>query len=311
MPEPSFADRLAGVFIPVTTNFDAVTGEVAPVSFRENLRKWVQQPIDGILLFGSTGEGVLLDEDEKTRLMAFAREVVPPGFPLLAGVGADSTRATIRQAKVMAAEGVDGVLVHPPWYFGPYLAPAAMVAHFREVADASPVPVLIYHMPKYTRVLLEPGLIAELARHPNIVGVKDSSGDVKRFADYTDACGRDCRLFVGNGSLLYTALELGAAGGIVAVGLIAASLCADVVRHFRDGNGQRAGEAQNRLTPLHKEIVAAHGAVGLKVALERIGFSGGPPRAPLRPLGERERLAVARVMQEAGLLDGVGQPAGA
>lgn len=311
MPEPTFTDRLAGVFIPVTTNFDEVTGEVAPVSFRENLRKWVQQPIDGILLFGSTGEGVLLDEDEKTRLTAFAREVVPAGFPLLAGVGADSTRATIRQARTLAAEGVDGVLVHPPWYFGPYLTPAAMAAHFRDVADGSPVPVLIYHMPKYTKVVLEPGLIGELTRHPNIVGVKDSSGDVKRFADYTDACGRECRLFVGNGSLLYTALELGAAGGIVAVGLIAAQLCADVVRHFREGNGQRAGEAQNRLTPLHKEIVAGYGATGLKVALERLGFSGGPPRPPLRPLGERERQAVARVMQEAHLLDGVGQPAGA
>jgi len=236
---------------------------------------------------------------------------VPAGFPLLAGVGADSTRATIRQAKVLAGQGVDGVLVHPPWYFGPYLTSAAMAAHFREVADGSPVPVLIYHMPKYTRVLLEPGLIGELTRHPNIVGVKDSSGDIKRFADYTDACGRECRLFVGNGSLLYTALELGAAGGIVAVGLIAPALCAAVVRHFREGNGQRAGEAQNRLTPLHKEIVAAFGAVGLKAALERIGYAGGPPRAPLRPLGEKDRQAVARVMQEAGLLDGVGQPAGA
>jgi len=311
LPDAKFTDRLAGVFVPVTTNFDEVTGEVAPVSFRENLRKWVQQPIDGILLFGSTGEGVLLDEDEKARLAAFAREVVPAGFPLLAGVGADSTRATIRQAKVLAGQGVDGVLVHPPWYFGPYLTSAAMAAHFREVADGSPVPVLIYHMPKYTRVLLEPGLIGELTRHPNIVGVKDSSGDIKRFADYTDACGRECRLFVGNGSLLYTALELGAAGGIVAVGLIAPALCAAVVRHFREGNGQRAGEAQNRLTPLHKEIVAAFGPVGLKAALERIGYAGGPPRAPLRPLGEKDRQAVARVMQEAGLLDGVGQPAGA
>ncbi len=212
MPEATLSDRLAGVFIPVTTNFDAVTGDVAPVSFRENLRKWVQEPIDGILVFGSTGEGVLLDEDEKTRLMGFAREVVPAGFPLLAGVGADSTRATIRQAKSMAQEGADAVLVHPPWYFGPYLSAGAMAAHFREVADASPIPVLIYHMPKYTKVLLEPGLVGELTRHPNIIGLKDSSGDIKRFADYTDACDRSCRLFLGTGRCLYPALELGAAG---------------------------------------------------------------------------------------------------
>jgi 4-hydroxy-2-oxoglutarate aldolase len=310
LPEAQFVDRLRGVFIPVTTNFDAVTGEVAPVSFRENLRKWVQRPIDGILLFGSTGEGVLLDEDEKSRLTGFAREVVPAGFPLLAGVGADSTRATIRQARAVAAEGADAVLIHPPPYFGAYLSPAAMAGHFRDVAESSPIPVLVYHMPKYTKVTLEPGLIGELTRHPNVVGVKDSSGDIKRFADYTDACERGCRLFVGNGSLLYTALELGAAGGIVAVGLIAPELCAAVVRHFREGNGPRAGEAQNRLTPLHKEIVAQYGAVGLKSALERIGFVGGPPRAPLRALGEKERQAVARVMQEAGLLNAAGAAVG-
>jgi len=311
LPDTKFVDRLAGVFIPVTTNFDAVTGDVAPVSFRENLRRWVQEPIDGILLFGSSGEGVLLDEAEKARLMGFAREVVPAGFPLLAGVGADSTRATIRQARAMAAEGADAVLVHPPWYFGPGLSAAALAAHFREVADGSPVPVLIYHMPKYTRVVLEPGLVGELTRHPNIVGLKDSSGEVKRFADYTDACSRDCRLFVGNGSLLYTALELGAVGGIVAVGLFAARMCAEVVRHFREGNGQLAGEVQNRLTPLHKEIVAGLGVAGLKAAMDCIGWAGGPPRAPLRPLSEKDRQTVARVMQEAGLLDRVGQPAGA
>lgn len=309
MPEATLSDRLGGIFIPVTTTFDAVTGDVAPVSFRENLRKWVREPIDGILLFGSNGEGALLDEDEKARLTGFAREVVPAGFPLLAGVGADATRAAIRQAKRVAREGADAILVHPPHYYGPYLAPAAMVAHFRDIADASPIPTLIYHIPKYTKVTLEAGLVAELARHPNVIGVKDSSGDIKRFAEYTDACGRSCRLFVGNGALLYTALELGAAGAIIGLGLIAPRECAEVLRHVRDGNGQRAGEVQNRIAPLHREIVARHGPVGLKVALELIGYAGGPPRPPLRELGARDRQAVARVMQDAGLLSGSGRPA--
>ncbi|HSJ13653.1 MAG TPA: dihydrodipicolinate synthase family protein [Longimicrobiales bacterium] len=307
MPEPTLSDRLRGIFIPATTNFDAVTGEVAPVSFRDNLRKWVREPIDGILLFGSNGEGTLLDEDEKARLTAFAREVVPAGLPLLAGVGADSTRATLRQARRVAEAGADAILVHPPPYYGAYLPPAAMVAHFREVADGSPLPTIIYHIPKYTKVTLEAGLIAELTRHPNVVGVKDSSGDIKRFADYTDACGRSCRLFVGNGALLYTALELGAAGAIIGLGLIAPRQCAEILQHVREGNGQRAGEVQNRIAPLHREIVARHGPVGLKAALELIGYAGGPPRPPLRPLPERERQAVARVMHEAGLLSGSGR----
>ncbi|MGH7504095.1 MAG: dihydrodipicolinate synthase family protein [Longimicrobiales bacterium] len=294
--------RLGGVFIPVTTNFDAVTGDIAPVPFRDNLRRFVDLPVDGLVLFGSTGEGVLLEDDEKARLMSFAREVVPPGIPLVGGAGAESTRATIRQTKLLADAGADLVLVKPPWYFGPFLTPAALLDHFRAVADASPVPVLVYHMPKYTRVTLEPGLVGELARHANVAGLKDSSGDVKRFADYTSACPQACRLFVGSGALLYTALELGAAGGVVAVGNFAAAMCVDLVREFRAGNTRRAGEIQGPLTDLHREIVGTHGPVGVKAALDLLGWAGGAVRTPLRSLADRERKHVARVMQGAGLL---------
>ncbi len=301
MSDRSLADRLRGIIVPVTTPFDEVTGDAAPIPFRENLRKWLEKPIDGVLLFGSTGEGAILDDDEKQRLTGFARSVVPAGLPMLAGVGAESTRGTIRQAKRVAAEGADVVLVHPPPYFGAYLSPAAMVAHFRDVADASPVPVMVYHIPKYTKVTLEAGLVAELMRHDNIIGMKDSSGDIKRFADYTNACGSACRLFVGSGALLYTALELGASGGIVAVGLLAPGVCAEIVSQFRAGNSARAGQLQAKITPVHKEIVAAFGGVGVKAAIEQLGYVGGAPRPPLRPLGLKDRQLVARVMQEAGL----------
>lgn len=294
-------DRLAGIFLPVTTPFDEVTGDISPIHMRENLRKWTEQPVDGIVLFGSTGEGALLDEDEKTRLTAFAREVVPTGVSLVAGASGESTRATIRQARSLADAGAQVLLVHPPAYFGPYLSPAAMREHFTAVADASPVPIILYHIPKYTKVTLEPGLVAELTRHPNVAGLKDSSGDIKRFADYTNACEKGCRLFVGNGTLLYTALELGAVGGILAVAVFAPALCAALLDAFRAGETGRAGQIQGRITPLHKQIVAAHGGVGVKAALDRLGYKGGRPRRPLHPLSEKERSAVARVMQEAGL----------
>jgi 4-hydroxy-2-oxoglutarate aldolase len=301
LPEADGRDRLAGIFLPVTTPFDEVTGDVSPIHMRENLRRWTELRIDGIVLFGSTGEGALLDEDEKTRLTGFAREVVPAGIPLVAGTGGESTRATIRQAKALADAGADALLVHPPAYFGAFLSPAAMREHFTAVADASPVPVILYHIPKYTKVSLEPGLVAELTRHPNVAGLKDSSGDMKRFADYTNACEKGCRLFVGNGSLLYTALELGAVGGILAVAVFAPDLCVDLLAAFRAGETGRAGQIQGRITPMHKEIVAAYGGVGVKVALDRVGYRGGRPRPPLQPLGDKERNVVARVMQEAGL----------
>ena len=305
MPEPAPRSWFSGLFIPVVTPFDAVTGDVAPVAFRDNLRRWAALPIDGVVLFGSTGEGVLLSQDEKLQLVGYARDVLPPALPLIAGVAADSTRETIARIRQLAdGGGLDGVLVHAPAYYGGVLGSGELRDFYRAIADASPLPIVVYHIPKYSKNVLEPGVIGELARHPNIVAVKDSSGDMKRFAEYTDVCSGECRLLVGNGALLYTALELGAAGAIIAIGLIATAQCAEIVHHFRNGEPQKAGAIQERIGKLHKEIVAKHGAPGVKAALDLLGFTGGPPRPPLRGLPERDRLHVARVMQEAGVVDG-------
>jgi len=293
---------LAGLFVPVTTPFDPVTGEVAPVSFRENLRRWLETPINGYVIFGSTGEGALLDEDEKIRLAEYARDVIPSMRPLVAGAGAESTRAVSRLCQRFAEVGADAVLVHPPSYFGVSLSPADLRDHYLAVADASPIPVLVYHMPKFTHVTLDAGLMGELARHENIVGIKDSSGDLKRFADYTEACGDGCRLFIGNGALLYAALELGGAGGIVALGLLAADEYGAMLEHYRAGRLPKAGEIQQRLAPAHKEIVARYGARGVKAGLDLKGWHGGPPRPPLSPLPPRDRETVEQVMRDAGVL---------
>ncbi|MFO7893601.1 MAG: dihydrodipicolinate synthase family protein [Longimicrobiales bacterium] len=300
MPENN--DWLSGLFVPVTTHFDPVTGDVAPVSFRENLRRWLETPINGYVIFGSTGEGALLDEDEKVRLAGYARDVIPSMRPLVAGAGAESTRAVVRLCQRFADTGADGVLVHPPSYFGVSLTPADLRDHFMTVADASPIPVMVYHMPKFTHVTLDAGLMGELARHENIVGIKDSSGDLRRFADYTEACGDRCRLFMGNGALLYAALELGGAGGIVALGLLAAEEYGEMLTHYRADRLPEAGRIQQRLAPAHKEVVASFGARGVKAGLELKGWHGGPPRPPLSPLKPRDRDAVERVLREAGLL---------
>lgn len=293
---------LGGLFVPVTTPFDPVTGDVAPVSFRENLRRWSGAGIDGIVVFGSTGEGALLDEDEKLRLMALARDV--SALPLVAGAAGESVRAATRQAQRLAEAGADAILLHPPTYFGPHLSPAALRDYFLAVADGSPAPIIVYHIPKFTKVTLDPGLVGELMRHGNIRGLKDSSGDMKRFAEYSTVCGGDCRLFIGSGALLYTALELGAAGGIVALGLIAPGECARIVQYVRAGQPGKAGEIQERLAPVHKDVVAAFGARGVKVALDAVGYAGGAPRPPLVPLNEKERAQVVRALGDAGLLQG-------
>jgi 4-hydroxy-2-oxoglutarate aldolase len=300
LPEPW--DWLGGIIVPVTTPFDPVTGDIAPVSFRTNLRRWLETPVDGFVLFGSTGEGALLDEDEMIRLAEYARDVVPPMRSLIAGAGGESTRAVIRLARRFAEAGADAVLVHPPSYFGVSLSPADLRDHYLAVAEGSPVPVVVYHMPKFTHVTLEAGLMAELSRHPNIAGIKDSAGDLKRFAEYTESCEKGCRLLMGNGALLYAALELGAAGGIVALGLLAPEPYGKLLAHFRAGRLQEAGRIQERLAPAHKQVVAAYGARGVKAGLDLMGWHGGPPRSPLKPLGAREKEGVARVMQDARLI---------
>lgn len=294
---------MKGVFLPVTTPFDEVTGDIAPVSWRDNLRRFSQEPIDGLVLFGSTGEGELLDDDERARLTAFARDVVPSSVVLVAGASANSTRGTIRAVEVVAENGADAVLVHPPGYFGPFLPAAALADHFRAVADAAPVPVLIYHMPKYTGVTLDPGLMGELVRHPNVAGLKDSSGDLKRFAAYTEACPSDRCLFVGNGTLLYAALELGGVGGILAIGNLLPAMCAEVGTAFHAGDKVRAGAVQERLAVAHREIVGKYGPVGVKAGLDMLGFTGGPPRPPLLPLDGKGQAEVARILREAGALE--------
>ncbi len=300
MPRP--LPDLRGIFVPVTTNFDAVSGDVEVIHFRDNLRRWAAEPLDGIVLFGSNGEGPLLDEEEKERLTGYARDVVPPTLPLIAGAAAESTRATVRQAQHLAAAGADGVIVHPPWYFGEHVGPAALRDHYLAVADASPVPVVLYNIPKYTHVAIEAGLVAELVRHDNIIGLKDSSGDVKRFAAFSEVCADECRLMIGNGALLYTALELGGAGGVCALGLLAPRECAAIVRLHGEGRSREAGEVQERIAPVHREIVARMGIGALKAALEMIGYAGGPPRPPLQAVSEKQRAEVARVMQQAGLV---------
>lgn len=297
---PDSENWLSGVFVPVTTPFDPVTGDVAPVSFRDNIRRWSSEGIDGVVVFGSTGEGALLDDDEKLRLLAMARDV--SALPLVAGAAGESTRAAARQARRLAEAGADALLVHPPTYFGPFLSPAALRDYFVAIADESPAPIIVYHIPKFTKVTLDAGLVGELIRHENIAGLKDSSGDIKRFAEYTTACAGDCRLFIGNGALLYTALELGAAGGIVALGLIAPAECARIVQCFRAGETRKAGEVQERIAPVHRDVVGAFGARGVKEALDLLGYAGGAPRAPLAPLTAKEKAQVARALQDAGLL---------
>ncbi|HEY9480366.1 MAG TPA: dihydrodipicolinate synthase family protein [Gemmatimonadaceae bacterium] len=291
---------LHGVIAPVVTPFEERTGEVAAEAFGENVRAHLDEGLAGVLVAGSTGEAALLDEDERRELIELARAKVPSDRLLLVGAGAESTRATIARARDAAERGADAVLVVAPHYYGPAMTEEALSAHYRSVADASAVPVLLYNIPKYTHFALAPGLVRELAGHENIVGMKDSSGDLELLRQYISLRSESFAVLTGHAGTLQAALEMGAAGGILAASLFAASLALEVSEAFASGDRARASSAQERLTPVNREIVGTLGVPGVKAAMDLVGLHGGEPRAPLLPLAASQRDRVASLVRAAG-----------
>jgi 4-hydroxy-2-oxoglutarate aldolase len=281
-----------GVLAPITTPFDAAGGDVAADHFRRNVARLMADGLDGVVVAGSTGEAPLLDPDEQRALVEWARDAMGDGGWLVAGTGAESTRQTIALSRAAAQAGADAVLVRPPSYFSAAQSPKALAQHFRAVADASPVPVLLYNIPKYTHMTLPAGLLQELSGHERVVGVKDSSGDLKNLAAYREAVPR-WTVLVGSASLLYPALELGCQGGIVGVGCFAPRLCAELIATYRANDRATASALHKQLVPLDEEIVRKLGPAGVKAAMDAVGLYGGPPRPPLAPLApaDRERIA--------------------
>lgn len=289
---------LAGVFAPITTPFDPATGDIAPLHLRQNVARLIAEGLDGVVVAGSTGEAPLLDPDEQRRAVEWTREALPEEAWLIAGTGAESTRQTIALSRAAAQAGADAVLVRPPGYFATAHSTRSIATHFRAVADASPVPVLLYNIPKYTHLPLPPGLVEELAGYERVVGIKDSSGDLANLVAYREAAPR-WAVFVGSGSLLYSALELGCDGGILAVACFAPRPCADLLAAFRSGDRTTARGLQERLAPLDKEIVGRLGPAGVKAAMDVVagGFYGGPVRPPLAPLAPADQERVAALVR--------------
>lgn len=302
------ATEWSGVFLPVTTPFEAATSDLDAEGFGDNLRRWAAHPIRGVVVGGSTGEAPFLDPDELVRLTDGARAALPPAVRLVAGTGMESTRATVRASRAVARCGAEAVLVRPPSYFRAQMTPEALREHFLAVADASPVPVILYHVPKFVPVDLVPELVGRLLEHENIVAIKDSSGDLRNLGALAEACAGRGSVLVGSGAHLYAGLELGAAGGILAVALLAPAESCAVVEAWTAGRMAEAGRAQEVLGPLNRVIVGGTGVPGIKHALDLLGYAGGPPRPPLRPPSPEARREVAAALERARLLAAV--PAG-
>jgi 4-hydroxy-2-oxoglutarate aldolase len=288
---------LSGVYGPVVTTFDAATEDVVIDRFTANIRAHLDAGLDGIVVAGSTGEAALLEESERRLLLEAARGVMSPEQTLLAGIGGESSRITIRRAADAKAAGADAVLVVSPHYYTSSMTPAALRDHFTRVADQSPVPVLLYNIPKYAHFALAPDLVAELAQHQNIVGMKDSAGDLGVLEGYLRAQSPTFTVLTGSGPTFAQALALGVKGGILAAALFAPEMAREIFEAAARGDADAARSTQDRMSPSARIIVGDLGVPGVKAALDVIGLHGGISRSPLRSLDDAGRARVAELMR--------------
>lgn len=279
---------LNGIIAPIPTSFDE-REELALDRMADNIERWSQSRLSGFAVLGSTGEFVYLTHEEKKRVLGRAREAIPAESVMLAGTGCESTRETIALTRFAANAGADFALVITPAYYKRAMKPEVLRAHYFEVAENSPIPVVLYNMPGFTVLNLSAELVAELATHSNIAGIKDSSGDVQQLQEICRLAPNDFAVLTGAGSLLLASLVVGARGAILAVANVAYDLSVDLLLAFQRGDLARARTLQHHLASINKAVTADYGVAGLKSLLDQLGFYGGLPRKPLHGVSAEVR----------------------
>jgi 4-hydroxy-2-oxoglutarate aldolase len=253
--------------------------------------------VRGIVALGSNGEAPLLDDTESDRVIEAARDVVPRDRVLIAGTGRESTRAAISASRRAADLGADAVLVRTPSYFKQRMTPEAFVTHYIAIADAVPIPVLLYNYPAVTGLTLTPDTVARLSEHPNVLGIKETTTDAAQIGAYIEAArGQQFDLLAGSAPALYAALCLGASGAILAAACIVPRACVALFEAFRRGAYDEARDLQERINPLARAVTSSFGVAGLKVALDLTGYVGRKPRPPLRSAPQEATAAIQQTL---------------
>ena len=291
---------LNGIFPPITTPF--VDDNVAYDKLASNIEKWGQTGLKGFVVLGSNGEYVSLSEEEKRKVVETVVQAAPDHMSIIAGTGCESTRETIRLTADCAALGAHAALVVTPHYFGGRMTEAALARHYTAIADNSPIPVVLYNVPKFTHVNLGVNIVARLSQHPNIIGIKDSTGNVIQLGEFMPRVESDFSVLVGTAGALFGGLSLGCTGGVLALANVAPDECVRIHELVQKGDYNAAQQLQLRMIPVNQAVTAIYGVAGLKTALELRGYFGGEPRAPLMPSSGDEKSAIVNILKEAGLL---------
>ena len=274
---------LKGIIPPLPTSFQE-DEELYPEKIRENIGQLLKHELAGILVLGSNGELVMLSEAEKEKVYATAREAIPSERIMIAGTGGQSTRETMQLTKLAARQGADAALVLNPFYYKGLMSSKALKRHYHEVAEDSNIPVIIYNMPANSGIDMNADTILGIAEHPNIIGLKDSGGDIAKMEDIIHQAPDGFRLLAGSAGFLLPALEAGAAGGILALANILPRTCLDIMDAFTRGEMESARKIQQSVIQLNTAVTRKWGIPALKAAMDHVGLYGGPARRPLSAL---------------------------
>ena len=288
---------IQGVFPALVTPFNA-DESVSLTAVRDNIRLYNQTKIAGYVVLGSTGESVMLSRDEADAVLSAVKEAAVAGKILIAGTGAESTAETIVRTRRAAALGYQFALVKTPYYYKPVYRAETYLRHYRAVADASPIPVLLYSVPQFTGITLETPEIVALAAHPNIVGIKDSSGNIQRVGEIVASVPQDFTVLTGGAAVIYPALAVGARGAILALAAALPEKCAELFELVQSGQHEEARLLQHALVLASKRIVSENGIAGVKFAMDVRGYHGGVPRLPLLPVTEEKKQSVAALVSQ-------------
>jgi 4-hydroxy-2-oxoglutarate aldolase len=288
--------KLSGVLPPITTPFQ--NGEVAFDKLKENFQKWNQTGLSGFLVLGSNGEAVYLNEKEKIKIIEVSRASIPSSKVMMVGTGMESTRETIQFTNQAAGMGASCALIVTPSYFKGSMKPQILHDHFAAVADSSRIGILLYNVTQFTGINMEPELVAKLSEHPNILGIKDSTGNIGQLSEIIHLSRKGFAVFVGSAPVFYPALCVGATGGILAVANAAPNECVEIYDLFHEKKFDQARELQYRLTPFAKGVTTQYGIGGLKLGMDLAGYFGGEPRPPLKQHGPAAKEELKQLLQQ-------------
>lgn len=288
---------ISGVFPALVTPFRP-DESVSLDAVKENIRRYNHTTLAGYVVLGSTGESVMLGRYETDSVLGAAREAAAPDKLLIAGTGAESTAETIARTKRAAALGYPVALVKTPYYYKPAYRAETYLHHYRAVADASPIPILLYSVPIFTGVTLESPEVVALASHPNIIGIKDSSGSIQRLGEIVAGAPKSFCVLTGGAAVVYPALAVGARGAVLALAAALPEKCAELFALFERSEHARARELQLLLVIASRRIVSECGIPGVKYAMDLRGYQGGASRRPLLPLTEEKKRSVADILSQ-------------